>query len=83
MAFVVPAEIGHATYSAPLLEYLAQNFGRVHLTALREKLFADLSEDVWLLFADDYGSSTARSRMTYTTTKAVTTTWARTSSPSP
>ena len=58
MAFVVPAEIGHATYSAPLLEYLAQNFGRVHLTALREKLFADLSEDVWLLFADDYGSST-------------------------
>ena len=58
MAFVVPAEIGHATYSSPLLEYLAQNFGRVHLTAIREKLFADLSEDVWLLFADDFGSST-------------------------
>ena len=58
MAFVVPAEIGHATYSSPLLEYLARNFGRVHLTAIREKLFADLSEDVWLLFADDFGSST-------------------------
>ena len=71
MAFVVPAEIGHATYAAPLLEYLAQNFGKVHLTALREKLFADLSEDVWLLFADDYGSSTnefelsCRTRFTY------------------
>ena len=58
MAFVVPAEIGHATYSSPLLDYLARNFGKVHLTAIREKLFADLSEDVWLLFADNFGSST-------------------------
>ena len=73
MAFVVPAEIGHATYSSPLLEYLTQNFGRVHLTAIREKLFADLSEDVWLLFADDFGSSTdqfelsCRTRFRYAT----------------
>ena len=58
MAFVVPAEIAHATYSSPLLQYLAQNFGRVHLTAIREKLFPDLSEDVWLLFADNFGAST-------------------------
>lgn len=29
MAFVAPAEIGHAPYSAPLLEYLVSNFSKV------------------------------------------------------
>ena len=39
MAFVVPAEIGHAPYAAPLLEYLVANFESVHIVAVREKLF--------------------------------------------
>lgn len=58
MAFVVPAEIGHAPYAAPLIEYLAAHFGIVHVIAFRDKLFPDLSEDCWLLYADGYGHST-------------------------
>lgn len=58
MAFVVPAEIGHAPYAIPLLEYLAGNFSRVQVVAVREKLFPELSEDCWLLYADGYGGKT-------------------------
>jgi adenine-specific DNA-methyltransferase len=58
MAFVVPAEIGHAPYAAPLLEYLVANFSIVHIVAVREKLFPELSEDCWLLYAEGYGGCT-------------------------
>jgi adenine-specific DNA-methyltransferase len=58
MAFVVPAEIGHAPYAAPLLEYLVSNFGLVQIVAVRSKLFPDLSEDCWLLYADGFGQRT-------------------------
>ncbi|MCZ2147352.1 MAG: hypothetical protein LC126_06210 [Bryobacterales bacterium] len=58
MAFVVPAEIGHAPYSAPLLDYLVDHFATVHVVAVRDKLFPDLSEDCWLLRAEDFGGST-------------------------
>lgn len=52
MAFVVPAEIGHAPYAAPVLRYLADNFSVVQVVAVREKIFAELSEDSWLLYAE-------------------------------
>jgi adenine-specific DNA-methyltransferase len=55
MAFVVPAEIGHATYAAPLLECLCRNFSQVGVVAIREKLFPDLSEDAWLLYCTGFG----------------------------
>lgn len=58
MAFVVPAEIGHAPYSAPLLEYLLSHFEVVHIVAIQEKLFPELSEDCWLLYVDGFGSHT-------------------------
>ncbi len=58
MAFVVPAEIGHAPYAGPLLEYLISRFERVQLVAVRDKLFAGLSEDCWLLYADGFGGHT-------------------------
>lgn len=58
MSFVVPAEIGHAPYAAPLLEYLVANFSLVHVVAVRSKLFPDLSEDCWLLYADGKGGRT-------------------------
>lgn len=64
MAFVVPAEIGHAPYAAPLLEYLVQHFAIVHVAAVREKLFPDLSEDCWLLYAEGHGASTNEIRFT-------------------
>ncbi len=58
MAFVVPAEIGHAPYALPLLKYLASNFGQVQVVAVRKKLFPKLSEDCWLLYCDGFGGST-------------------------
>jgi hypothetical protein len=58
MAFVVPAEIGHARYAQPVLEYLAANFSLVHVLAIRRKLFPDLSEDCWLLYCDGFGGHT-------------------------
>lgn len=64
MAFVVPAEIGHAPYSAPVLEHLTSRFTTVHVVAVREKLFPELSEDCWLLFADGFGGSTDEIRFT-------------------
>jgi len=62
MAFVVPAEIGHAPYAAPLLEYLIANFATVHIIAVREKLFPQLSEDCWLLYVDGFGGRTSEIR---------------------
>lgn len=58
MAFVVPAEIGHATYAKPLLESLCQHFDRVHVIAVREKLFPMLSEDCWFLHCAGFGGHT-------------------------
>lgn len=58
IAFVVPAEIGHAPYAAPLLEYLVASFARVQVVAVRDKLFPDLSEDCWLLYAEGFGGQT-------------------------
>ena len=58
LAFIVPAEIGHAPYAAPLLEYLVRSFSVVRVMAIRDKLFPSLSEDCWLLFADGHGGRT-------------------------
>lgn len=64
MAFVVPAEIGHAPYSAPLIEWFCANFAHVQLIAVREKLFPNLSEDCWLLYAAKAGGRTEHIAMT-------------------
>jgi len=58
MAFVVPAEIGHAPYATPVLRFLCSQFQQVRIIAIREKLFPNLSENTWLLFADGFGSPT-------------------------
>jgi adenine-specific DNA methylase len=74
LAFVVPAEIGHAPYAAPLLEYLTRNFGKVQVVAIEKKLFPELSEDAWLLYAEGFsGSSNAlllTQRETFTCTSS-------------
>jgi hypothetical protein len=64
MAFVVPAEIGHAPYAAPLLEYLVGAFKTVHIIAVREKLFPALSEDCWLLYAEGRGGAASHIDLT-------------------
>lgn len=64
MAFVVPAEIGHAPYAAPLLDYLVDNFEMVQVVAVRRKLFPDLSEDCWLLYTEGFGGRTSEIQFT-------------------
>ncbi|MFN0131370.1 MAG: hypothetical protein ACKVW3_02365 [Phycisphaerales bacterium] len=64
MAFVVPAEIGHAPYAAPVLDYMTKRFDRVQVVAVRDKLFPELSEDCWLLYADGFGGRTREVRFT-------------------
>src|SRR5260370_129266 len=56
MAFLVPAEVGHAPYARPLVDFLASNFGKVLFLAVRSKLFPELSEDVWILYAEGFGN---------------------------
>ena len=65
LAFVVPAEIGHAPYAAPLLEFFASHFDTVQIIAIRDKLFPKLSEDCWLLYADGFGGATSDVRFTF------------------
>jgi adenine-specific DNA methylase len=62
MSFVVPAEIGHAPYASPLLEYLVDHFETVQIVAVRDKLFPDLSEDCWLLHAEGFADRISRNR---------------------
>lgn len=64
MAFVVPAEIGHAPYAAPLIDYLVDTFEQVQVVAVRSKLFPDLSEDCWLLHTEGFGGRTDHIRFT-------------------
>lgn len=66
MAFVVPAEIGHAPYAAPLISYLVRKFGRVHVVAVRNKVFSGLSEDTWFLYTEGYRESTRHIHFTRT-----------------
>lgn len=64
LAFVVPAEIGHAPYATPLLQYLLGHFAHVQVIAIRDKVFRDLSEDCWLLYADGFGGTAAEFKFT-------------------
>ncbi|MCG3197027.1 MAG: Modification methylase Eco57IB [bacterium] len=64
MAFVIPAEIGHAPYAAPILEFMVKRFECLQVIALREKLFPDLAEDCWFLYAEGYGGSTDEIKFT-------------------
>lgn len=57
LAFVVPAEIGHAVYARDVVRYLISSFERVEVIAVRKKLFPDLSEDCWLLRVSGFGGS--------------------------
>lgn len=64
IAFIVPAEIGHATYARPTLEFLSAHFSRVHIVAVQRRIFPGLSEDCWLLYAEGYGGSTTHFLLT-------------------
>lgn len=64
LSFVVPAEIGHASYAAPVVEFLTRHFDEVQLIAVRDRVFPGLSEDIWLLYAESFGGTTERIKLT-------------------
>ena len=59
LALVLPAEVIHAQYAGPVLEFLRRNFARVELAVFEERIFPGALEEVVLLFADDSGEGPA------------------------
>ncbi len=60
VAMVVPAEISHAAYARPVLEYLTGHFRNIFFSSFRERLFPDLNQDTFLLFAEGFGGKCRR-----------------------
>ena len=58
MAFVVPAELGHAPYAKPVLDHMMRSFGYVHVLAVRNRLISSVSAGCWLLYASGRGRHT-------------------------
>jgi len=58
LAMVIPAELLHAPYARPVLEYLTANFARTRIMTFIAPLFADLSQDTLLLLAEGKGGNT-------------------------
>jgi adenine-specific DNA-methyltransferase len=55
LSMVIPAELTHASYAQPVLEFLCRSFQAVTLITVQERLFPALSQDVLLLLADGKG----------------------------
>lgn len=53
MAMVVPAEIGFASYSKPLLTFLAEQFQATTFITFASPLFPEINQDVILLLAEN------------------------------
>jgi len=63
LAMVVPAEFTHAAYARPVVQYLARNFGRIYLAGFSERLFPELNEETFLIFAEGYGGQCKEFRL--------------------
>ena len=59
LALVLPYDFTYVRYARPLWRLLGRKFGSLRLLRVRERIFEDLLQDVVLLFADDFGGSTA------------------------
>lgn len=55
LAMVLPAEVGHAGYARPVLEFLVRSFGSLTFLTFKKLLFPDLSEETLLLLAEGKG----------------------------
>ena len=52
MAMVVPAELGHASYARPVLEFLCRSFRSLRVIGFDRSLFPELSQETILLLAE-------------------------------
>lgn len=55
LAMVAPAELAHAAYAKPVLEYLCRSFIDIRIVTFARRLFAKLSEDTVLVLAKGKG----------------------------
>jgi hypothetical protein len=60
LAMILPLAFLMADYSRPLQQHLLNTFGRVHVVLLSGKVFPDAQEAAVILFADEYGRSSAQ-----------------------
>jgi adenine-specific DNA-methyltransferase len=60
LALILPAELIHTTYAAPLREYLRNAFEEVHVVSFRRAVFPDVQEEVVLLLAAGKGGGPGR-----------------------
>ncbi|HEY2740254.1 MAG TPA: N-6 DNA methylase [Thermoanaerobaculia bacterium] len=51
LALILPAELIHTTYAAPLRDHLRRTFAEVHVVSFRKAVFPDVQEEVVLLLA--------------------------------
>ena len=64
LAFVVPAELGHAAYARPVLRHLTEQFAGLHLLSFRQPLFPNLSQDALIVLAEGKGAGPAELYLT-------------------
>jgi hypothetical protein len=53
LALILPAELIHAAYAAPLRDHLRCSFAEVHVVSFRQAVFPGVQEEVVLLLAAD------------------------------
>ncbi|PWJ62498.1 Eco57I restriction-modification methylase domain-containing protein [Rathayibacter iranicus] len=63
LGYVLPAELLHANYAAPVRQFLFENFSSVDLVLFEERVFAEAETESLLLLADGYGGSTDHARV--------------------
>jgi adenine-specific DNA-methyltransferase len=56
LAQVLPAELLHAQYARPVIDFLRREFAEITVVVFDERVFPGASEDVILLFADGRGT---------------------------
>lgn len=58
LALVLPADALYVKYALPFWDFMRSRFGSLRVLRTRERLFGDILQDVVILLADRYGSST-------------------------
>lgn len=51
LALILPAELIHTSYAAPLREHLRRSFAEVHVVSFKQAVFPEVQEEVVLLLA--------------------------------
>ena len=59
LALVLPAEVIHAQYAEPVLDFLRRNFSQISIAVFEERVFPGALEEIVLLFADGRGNGPA------------------------